>query len=61
MIHFNNLTEEENELANEFLEVAEEYYQLPINNYEEFTAFYNLFVKLCNNHTFDINQLKIEF
>lgn len=60
MVHFNNLSQDENLLANQVLEKVEKYYEEEDNNYEDFTNFFNLFVKLCNKHNININQFKKE-
>lgn len=50
MIHFNKLTQEENTIANKFLEEALAYFECT-KQIELFNQFFNLFNQLTNENT----------
>lgn len=58
MIHFKNLSEKEQKIANRFFKEAIPYFE-NIKEDLKFAEFMDLFNSLCNNREYNPNQLKL--
>lgn len=58
MMHFNNLSEEEQQIANAFFKEVIPYFEA-IKEDLKFANFMDLFNHLCNTRVYDKNQLSL--